>query len=114
MSQVAKVNFIDYSRSISQTLDLIGAGAQLPQKGLIIIKPNLTNSSPPPVTTSVDAAEAVYLYCKSHTEAQIAIGEGCGSGRTPEVYATLGYTDLAEKAAVPDPGRQPSRGHGRY
>lgn len=96
MSQVAKVKFVDYRTSIAGALDLIGAGSVLPKKGLIIIKPNLTNSSPPPVTTSVAAAEAVYQYCKAHTEAKIAIGEGCGSGTTPEVFAALGYTDLAK------------------
>jgi uncharacterized protein (DUF362 family) len=97
MSRVAKVQFVDYQSSIAKALDLIGTGTQLPQQGLIIIKPNLTNSSPPPVTTSVAAAEAVYNYCKAHTKAEIAIGEGCGSGRTAEVFATLGYTDLAKK-----------------
>jgi uncharacterized protein (DUF362 family) len=97
MNQIAKVKFVDYRTSITGALDLIGAGAKLPKKGLIIIKPNLTNSSPPPVTTSVAAAEAVYQYCKAHTEAKIAIGEGCGTGRTPEVFAALGYTDLAKR-----------------
>ncbi len=100
MSQVAKVKFVDYKSSIAKALDLIGAGARLPQEGLIIIKPNLTNSSPPPVTTSVAAAEAVYNYCKLHTKAEIIIGEGCGSGTTPEVFAALGYTDLAKSYGI--------------
>jgi len=100
MSQVAKVKFVDYKSSIAKALDLIGAGARLPQEGLIIIKPNLTNSSPPPVTTSVAAAEAVYNYCKNHTKAEIIIGEGCGTGRTPEVFAALGYTDLAKSYGI--------------
>jgi uncharacterized protein (DUF362 family) len=97
MSKVVKVNFVDYRTSITRALDLAGAGARLPRQGLIIIKPNLTNSSPPPVTTSVEAAEAVCIYCKAHTKAKIAIGEGCGSGRTPEVFAALGYKDMAKK-----------------
>lgn len=95
MSTVVKVNFVDYRTSITKALDLVGAC--LPNKGLIIIKPNLTNSSPPPVTTSIEAAEAVYHYCKAHTNAEIAIGEGCGSGITSDVFSALGYTDLAEK-----------------
>ena len=76
---------------------MVGAGARLPQRGLIIIKPNLTNSSPPPITTNVEAAEAVFQYCKSHTKAEIAIGEGCGNGKTSDVFAVLGYTALAQK-----------------
>ncbi len=97
MSRVASIKFADYKSSITKALDLIGAGAQLPQDGLIIIKPNLTNSSPPPVTTSVAAAEAVYNYCKCHTKAEIAIGEGCGTGKTSDVFAVLGYTELAKR-----------------
>ena len=100
MSQVAQVKFVDYGSSIDKALDLIEAGARLPQKGLIIIKPNLTNSSPPPVTTNVAAAEAVYNYCKHHTKAEIAIGDGCGYGRTPDVFAALGYANLAKKYGV--------------
>ena len=98
MSKVASVKFADYKSSIAAALDLIGAGASAlgGQEGLIIIKPNLTNSSPPPVTTGVAAAEAVYQYCKAHTKAEIAIGEGCGQGKTADVFATLGYTDLAK------------------
>lgn len=97
MSCVAKVKFTDYQTSITRALDLINTQANLPQQGLIIIKPNLTNSSPPPVTTSVNAAEAVYNYCKVRTKVEIVIADGCGSGTTPQVFKTLGYTDLANK-----------------
>jgi uncharacterized protein (DUF362 family) len=97
MSQVAKIRFTDYQGSISRALDLVRAEARLPQAGLIIIKPNLTNSSPPPVTTNVAAAEAVYKYCKAHTKAEITIGEGTGSGKTADAFKALGYTALAEK-----------------
>jgi len=100
MSRVATVKFTDYRSSIARALDLVGARERLPQQRLVIIKPNLTNSSPPPVTTSVEAAEAVYDYCKSHTKAEIAIGDGCGSGVTADVFAALGYTDLAEKRGI--------------
>ena len=97
MSTVAKVKFTDYQTSIALALDLINAPAVLPQKGLIIIKPNLTNSSPPPVTTSVYAVEALYNYCKAHTKADIVIADGCGSGKTPQIFKALGYSDLADK-----------------
>ncbi len=100
MSRIAKVKFSDYQSSITEVLDLIGAGEKLPREGLIIIKPNLTNSSPPPVTTNFKAVEAVYNYCKAHTKAKIAVGEGCGFGSTPDVYAALGYTDLAQKHGI--------------
>jgi len=100
MSTVAKVQFVDYPSSVGKALDLLGASARLPQQGLIIIKPNLTNSAPPPVTTSIAAVQAVYTYCRSHTEARIAIGEGTGSGRTIDAFARLGYTDFAQRHGV--------------
>ena len=94
MSAVAKVQFIDYNESITRALDLIKAAGRLPQTGLIIIKPNLTNADPPPVTTCVKAVEAVYHYCKSHTKAQIMIGEGCGDGTTAETFEANGLYNL--------------------
>jgi uncharacterized protein (DUF362 family) len=100
MSQVAQVRFTDYESSIPRALDLIGAGARLPQEGLIILKPNLTNSAPPPVTTDVRAVAAVYEYCRARTQAEIIVAEGAGSGRTCDVFAALGYTDFAKRHGV--------------
>jgi len=100
MSRVARVKFVDYKISIARALELIEAGPRLGQQGLIIIKPNLTNSSPPPVTTDPAAAEAVYEYCRAHSKAEIAIGEGCGTGKTADVFAALGYTDLAKRLGI--------------
>jgi uncharacterized protein (DUF362 family) len=100
VSQVAQVAFTDYAGSIPKALDLIGAGDRLPAEGLIILKPNLTNSSPPPVTTSVAAIEAVYTYCRARTKARIVVGEGSGSGRTHDIFGTLGYTDFAKRHGV--------------
>jgi len=97
MSRIAKVEFAGYGRSIADALDLIEAGPRLPRDGLIIIKPNLTNSSPPPVTTPVEAVEAVFQYCKGRSGARIAIGEGVGQGRTGDVFRALGYADLAKR-----------------
>lgn len=100
MSEVAKIKFTDYESSIWKALDTIGAADRLPQDGLIIVKPNLTNSDKPPVTTHVAAAEAVYKYCRSHSRAGIAIGEGCGSGVTRDTFEANGYTRLARRHGI--------------
>lgn len=100
MSEVSQVRFVDFPSSVAKALDLIGAADKLPRTGLIIIKPNLTNADQPPVTTPVAAAEAVYLYCKAHTGAEIAIGEGCGSGVTRDTFQANGYTALAQKHKI--------------
>ena len=101
MSKVAKVKFIDYHRSVTRALESIGAASGLPDKGLIIIKPNLTNADGPPVTTNVAAAEAVYKYCKANCQAEIVIGEGCGNGTTKQSYQANGYSRLAKKYGIP-------------
>jgi len=100
MGIVAKVEFTNYQVSVAKALDLIGTRDKLPDRGLIIIKPNLTNADVPPVTTNVAAVEAVYEYCKAHTQAEVAIGEGCGSGTTEQTYEANGYTKLAEKYGI--------------
>ncbi len=100
MSKVAKIKFTDYTRSVAQALQAIGAAARLPQTGLIIIKPNLTNADRPPVTTPVGMVEAIYQYCRARTQAEIAIGEGCGKGTTLETYRANGYLDLSQKHGI--------------
>jgi len=100
MSTVAKIKFTDYPTSVTKALDLIEAADKLPQAGLIIIKPNLTNSNGPPVTTNVKAVEAVYNYCRAHTKAEIAVGEGCGEGVTEDTFKANGYTWLADKYGI--------------
>ena len=100
MSDVAKVRFTEYEASVATAMDLVGAGELLRGLELVIIKPNLTNSSPPPVTTPVAAAEAVYNYCRAHCDGEVAIGEGCGSGATPQVFEATGYAELAERRGI--------------
>ncbi len=97
MSQVAKVKFSEYQTSTTRALDLIQAAPKLPDDGLIILKPNLTNADGPPVTTPVAIVEAVYLYCRDRSKADIAIGEGCGSGQTKDTFRKNGYEDLAQQ-----------------
>lgn len=100
MSAVAKIRFTDYETAVAGALDAIGAADLLPSDGLVIIKPNLINADGPPVTTDVRAAEAVYNYCRPRTGAEIAIGEGCGSGTTGETFKANGYTDLARRCDI--------------
>ncbi|MDO9541893.1 MAG: DUF362 domain-containing protein [Kiritimatiellia bacterium] len=100
MSVVVQAKFTQYRQSIAAALDTLGADKQLPSKGLIIIKPNLTNSSPPPVTTSVEMVEAIYDYCRQNTGCEIAIGEGCGFGKTSDVFRANGYERLAHRKGI--------------
>jgi uncharacterized protein (DUF362 family) len=97
MSIVAKIKFTDYGASVTDALDAIGVASRLPDDRLIIVKPNLTLADAPPVTTNPGAARAVIEYCLAHSRAEIAIGEGCGTGTTDEVFRATGYADLADE-----------------
>lgn len=98
--KVSRIRFTSYTDSVREALDEIDAGNNLPSDRLIIIKPNLTNADKPPVTTNVDIVGAIYHYCRQHTKAEIAIGEGCGSGKTQDAYQANGYIDLAKKHGI--------------
>ncbi len=100
MSLVAKVRFVDYETSVHKALDAIQAAELLPQDQLIVLKPNLTTNSPPPVTTPVACVAAALTYCRKHTQARVVIGEGCGGGVTRDIYESQGYVTLAEKYGV--------------
>ncbi|NLB59907.1 MAG: DUF362 domain-containing protein [Lentisphaerae bacterium] len=97
MGLVAQIKFTDYETSVALALDAIAASKRLPPRGLIIIKPNLTNADRPPVTTPVAFVKAIYKYCRRHSRAEIAIGEGCGKGTTAATFQANGYADLARE-----------------
>jgi uncharacterized protein (DUF362 family) len=101
LGRVARVKFDGYEKSVFRALDLVGAKELLPSDGLVILKPNLTNGSGPPVTTSVHFVKAVHDYCARHTSARLAIGEGSGSGSTFDAFSALGYTEFAKAAGIP-------------
>jgi len=68
----------------------------------ILLKPNLVNASPFPVTTHPDFVAAVIETIRAHTSAPMVIAEGCGAMEleTGEVFVRLGYDCLAEKYGV--------------
>ncbi len=100
---IAVVEFVSYKETITRALDQIGARETVAAQKKILIKPNLINSSPPPVTTPVECIGAVIEYVRSCTkDAEIIVGEGCGSSsrETDEIFTALGYNDLGERYGV--------------
>lgn len=98
----AAVAFTTYDESIPAALDQIGARKILALQDAILIKPNLVNATPHPVTTHPDSCAAVIDYIRSFSGADIVIAEGCGdAGReTPAVFTALGYESVAERKGV--------------
>ena len=85
-----------------EVLDQIGASAILRRQDAIVIKPNLINTDPHPVTTPPACCEALIDYIRACSAAEIVIAEGCGDAdcETPEVFTALGYEALAARAGV--------------
>lgn len=94
--------FNSYRDSLPELLDAIGASAVLAEQSLVLIKPNLVNMSPPPVTFAVAATRAIIEFCQQHTKAKIVVGDGSGEPdlTTWDVFKEQGYLDLAEETGV--------------
>ncbi len=92
----------DYGGAVAEVLDAIGAAAVLSGVDKVLLKPNLVNASAPPVTTPAAFCEAVIGYVRKVSRAEITVAEGCGDMRreTPEIFAALGYADMAGRLGV--------------
>jgi uncharacterized protein (DUF362 family) len=98
----ALIHFESYKESVPKILDLIRADKLVKPSPLILLKPNLVNDSPFPVTTSPDFCKEVIFYLRRHTQARIIIAEGCGDSvlETTEVFQALGYDSLAKELGI--------------
>jgi len=102
MSQIAEVTFTSYHASVTEALDRIGARKFLAAKRAVLIKPNLINASPHPVTTPVACCEALVVYLRACSSAEVVIGEGCGDSslETDELFEIHGYRAMARRHGV--------------
>ena len=100
--QTAQVDYSTYAQSIPQALDLINASKVLSRQSAVLIKPNLVNASPHPVTTHVDCCQAVIDYVKACSQAEVVVAEGCGDAvlETDEIFDRLGYRRMAQRQGI--------------
>jgi len=91
--------FSSYGQTLHDTLDNIESRLPLSLQQCILIKPNLVNASPPPITLPMEAVEALIKYIRSFSDAHIIIGEGTGEKHleTDEIFRIHGYDKLAQK-----------------
>lgn len=100
--QPIEIEFESYEKSVPQLLDLIQAKERFKEQKTLLLKPNLVNASPFPVTTAPEFCKAVILYAKKYSDARIIIAEGCGDNimDTDQVFKDLGYQNLADELNV--------------
>ena len=101
--RLVTIDFSAYNESVTSALDMIKARDILAKQSAILIKPNLVNASPHPVTTPVACCEAVVEYVRSCSKADIVVAEGPGDPfmETEEVFDCLGYRSMAIHQKVP-------------
>lgn len=99
----AVVEFASYDKSVPEALDAAGAAVVLAKQSRILVKPNLVEAIPPPVTTPPECVEAIVNYIRRVSRAEIVIAEGCGAPGygTDVVFEKLGYTEMARRLKVP-------------
>ncbi len=96
------IDFISYPQSVPALLSALEAEKAFHKQHIIVIKPNLINDSPPPITTPVECCQAIIDFIRSCSDAFIVIAEGCGQPglETDTAFDRLGYTDLARQKDV--------------
>ena len=96
---VFKVKFTDWKTSVAKLLGAAQLDVALKAlKKHVLIKPNLVEASPPPITTPVSLVSEIIDYIRSKNPSlEIIVGEGCGSidYDTPVPFKQLGYLDMA-------------------
>jgi uncharacterized protein (DUF362 family) len=99
---VAEIDFLSYEQSVPEAMAAVEAAEVLAGQSLVLVKPNLVTSSPPPVTTPVQCVEAVARYVLEHSEAEVVVAEGAGAAgsETAEIFKALGYASMAERLGV--------------
>jgi uncharacterized protein (DUF362 family) len=90
----------EYLAAVTQAMDAVRAVDALSGFDRIIVKPNIVNNSPPPVTTDVRCILAVVEYLKERLEADIVVAEGSGEGNTPDNFQVNGYEQITEQYGV--------------
>ena len=95
--------FLDWRQDLPPLLDAARLPDALQGRQRILVKPNLVEILPPPITTPVALVAALIEYLQEKVpKAEIVIAEGCGSMEydTIRPFEELGYVDLARRYGV--------------
>lgn len=97
-----EVTYTNDKDSIKEALDQLNVGNAVKHQKKILIKPNVVNKSPFPITTRPEFVEAIVEYIKEQSDAEIVVGEGGGMPdySTYEAFEVLGYDEMAKRQNV--------------
>lgn len=88
--------------ALKKLLEAIEAPEVLARQRQILIKPNLINDSPPPVTVPVELVSELIDVIRGWSTANIIVAEGVGAPHleTPQVFRKHGYEKMAQAKGV--------------
>jgi uncharacterized protein (DUF362 family) len=90
----------DYPAAVTKALDEVDAVKALERFRRVVVKPNVVNANPPPVTTDVRCVMAVVGYLVERLDAIVIVAEGSGEGSTAENFRANGYEQIKGKYGV--------------
>lgn len=96
-------DFTGWQEILTPLLDRSGLAHGLADEPLIIIKPNLVEVLPPPITTPPALVVEIVAYIRRYApDSRLLVAEGCGSLQydTSHCFAELGYHRLVRDHGV--------------
>lgn len=95
--------FSTWRQSVSQLLDGAGLTALLAGRGSVLLKPNLVEVFPPPITTPVELIAAIIDFLREFDPGlDIIVAEGSGAlaYETGHTFKALGYSAMAAEKGI--------------
>lgn len=83
-----------YYNALGDGLESLGVETILGGYSKIIVKPNMVNGSPPPVTTDVACVRALVALLKEYFTVPVIIADGSGEGDTIKNMKKNGYGNI--------------------
>ena len=100
---VLETIFSGWDDSVAALLDGCGLIEQLPRNKRILLKPNLVEVLPPPITTPVELVAALIRYLRQRApDIEVIVGEGVGAKEYDSwhCFEMLGYSEMARQLDV--------------
>jgi uncharacterized protein (DUF362 family) len=94
-ADVAIVRGGDRRQNIRQSLELIEAQIRFGQR--ILVKPNMVSIHKPLCATHAEALEAVLLFIRERTDAQVTVAEGCAISNAMKGFENYRLLEVAKR-----------------
>lgn len=100
---IYSIEFTSYRKSVTALLDQLTIDEIIKTGDRILIKPNLVNATPHPVTTPAVLCAEIINWLRIHFDNPLVIAEGTGdiNRDTMQVFEELGYNEISKELDVP-------------